>query len=221
MVTEPGTKHVTGGSCGSCLHRMLGKKVKAARNLGFVSKCEAVRRCLYWALVFNLHFLYPSHCVCVCLRCILLWIIIQIWPQDEIKERLRKKTKQSWLYYGDLRQDLMGKTPEWRQKLAVEGQPWGLGLYWGFPRKGKASLVAQMVKNLPTMQETQVRSLGREHPVGQGMATHSITLAWKIPWTEGPGGPQSVGLHRVRHEWVTNAHTQRKDSRVDAQLTIG
>ena len=201
---EPGTKPVTGGSFGSCLHRMLGKEVKAARNLDFVSKCEAVRRCLYWDLVFNLHTLSISSTLCVCVCCILLWIIIQIWPQDEIKERLRNKTKQSLLYYGDLRQDLMGKTPKWRQKLGVEGQPWGLGLYWGFPRKGKASLVAQMVKNLPTMQKTRVRSLDREHPVEQGMATYSIILAWKIPWTEGPGGPQSMGLQRVRQEWASD-----------------
>ena len=49
------------------------------------------------------------------------------------------------------------------------------------------SLVAQMVKHLPTMQETQVRSLGWEDPLEKEMATHSSTLAWKIPWTEEPG----------------------------------
>ena len=51
-----------------------------------------------------------------------------------------------------------------------------------------ASLVAQTVKRLPAMQETWVRSLGREDPLEKEMATHSSTLAWKIPWTEGPGG---------------------------------
>ena len=56
-----------------------------------------------------------------------------------------------------------------------------------------ASLVAQMVKNLPTMQETQVRSLGREDPQEEGMATRSSILAWRIPWTEEPGGLQSMG----------------------------
>ena len=50
-----------------------------------------------------------------------------------------------------------------------------------------ASLVAQMVKHLPAMQKTQVRSLGREDPLEKGMATHSSTLAWKIPWMEKPG----------------------------------
>ena len=51
----------------------------------------------------------------------------------------------------------------------------------------KDSLVAQMIKNLPTMQETQVQSLGGEGPLEKGMATHSSILAWKLPWTERPG----------------------------------
>ena len=51
-----------------------------------------------------------------------------------------------------------------------------------------ASLVAQMLKNLPTMQETQVWSLGQEDPLEKEMATHSSILAWRIPWTEEPGG---------------------------------
>ena len=63
----------------------------------------------------------------------------------------------------------------------------------------RASVVAQMVKNLPTMQETWVRSLGWEDPVEKETATHSSILAWRIPWTEEPGGLQSLGLHRVEH----------------------
>ena len=63
-----------------------------------------------------------------------------------------------------------------------------------------ASLVAQMVKNLPAMRETQVQSLGQEDPLEKGMATHSSILAWRIPWTEEPGGPQSMGLQRVRYD---------------------
>ena len=55
------------------------------------------------------------------------------------------------------------------------------------------SLVAQMVKNLPAMQETQVQSLGREDPLEKGRATHSSILAWKIPWTKEPGRLQSIG----------------------------
>ena len=60
-----------------------------------------------------------------------------------------------------------------------------------------ASLVAQRVKNLPAVQETRVRSLSWEDPLEKGMATHSSTLAWRIPWTEEPGGLQSMGSQRV------------------------
>ena len=62
-----------------------------------------------------------------------------------------------------------------------------------------ASLVAQMVKNLPVMQETGVQSLGWEDPLEKGMAIHSNVLAWRIPWTEEPGGLQSMGSQRLRH----------------------
>ena len=57
-----------------------------------------------------------------------------------------------------------------------------------------------MVKNLPAMQDTQVQSLGREDPLEKGLAAHSRILAWRIPWTEEPGGLQSMGLQRVRHD---------------------
>ena len=63
-----------------------------------------------------------------------------------------------------------------------------------------ASLVAQMVKNLPVMQETQVSSPGWEDPLEKGMATKSCILAWRIPWTEEPGGLQSVGSQGVGHD---------------------
>ena len=59
-------------------------------------------------------------------------------------------------------------------------------------------------KNLPAMQETQVWSLGWEDSQEKGMATHSNILAWRIPWTEEPGGVQSMELQRVGHNWVTN-----------------
>ena len=62
-----------------------------------------------------------------------------------------------------------------------------------------ASLVAQKVKYLPAMQETQVRSLGREDPLEKEMATHSSTVAWKIPWMGEPGRLQSMGSQRVGH----------------------
>ena len=61
------------------------------------------------------------------------------------------------------------------------------------------SLLTQTVKCLPTMRETQVQSLGREDPLEKEMATHSSTLAWKIPWMEEHGRLQSMGSQRVRH----------------------
>ena len=67
-----------------------------------------------------------------------------------------------------------------------------------------ASLVTQRLKRLPGMQETQVRSLGREDPLEKEMATHSSTLAWRIPWREEPGGLQSMGSQRVGHDLATS-----------------
>ena len=62
------------------------------------------------------------------------------------------------------------------------------------------SLVAQMVKNPPAMREIWFRSLGWEDPLEESMATHSSILAWRIPWTEEPGGLQSMGLQKARHD---------------------
>ena len=80
--------------------------------------------------------------------------------------------------------------------------------------KLRPSLVAQ-VKNLPAMQElqeTQVLSLGWEGPLEEGMATHSSILAWRIPWTEEPGGLQSIGSQRVGHDGRDLACTHSKAS---------
>ena len=75
------------------------------------------------------------------------------------------------------------------------------------------SPVAQTVKYLPTMWETRVRALGGEDPLEKEMATHSSTLAWKIPWTEEPGRLQSMGLQRVGHDWASLLHfMDTKDS---------
>ena len=63
-----------------------------------------------------------------------------------------------------------------------------------------ASTVAQTVKNLPVMRETWVRSLGQEDPQEKGTATYSSILSWRIPWTEEPGGLQSMGLQRVIYD---------------------
>ena len=89
----------------------------------------------------------------------------------------------------------------------VVGHTWG-GL---IPRKESIQrwtsyllLGAQTVKKPPAMRETWVRSLGREDPLEEGMATHSSILTWRIPWTEEPGGLQSMGSQRVGHDWVTD-----------------
>ena len=71
-----------------------------------------------------------------------------------------------------------------------------------------ASLVAQLVKNLPAVKETQVWSLHWEDLLEKEMATHSSILAWKISWTEEPGGLQSTGLQRVGHDWAINTYLQ-------------
>ena len=67
--------------------------------------------------------------------------------------------------------------------------------------------MAQMVKSLPAMQDTQVRSLGQENLLEKGMVTHSSILAQRIPWTEEPGGLQSMGSQKVIYDWVTNTTT--------------
>ena len=75
----------------------------------------------------------------------------------------------------------------------------------------QASLVAQMVKDPPALRETCVWRLGQEDPLEKGMATHSSILAWRIPWTEEPGGLQSMGSQRAGHNWVTNTHMNHRE----------
>ena len=72
-----------------------------------------------------------------------------------------------------------------------------------------ASLVAQTVKLLPAMWKTWVQSMGWEDPLEKEMATHSSTLAWKIPWMEEPGRLQSMGLQKVRHNWVNSLYVKQ------------
>ena len=76
------------------------------------------------------------------------------------------------------------------------------------PTVSEASLVAQMVKNLPAVQETWVQSLGWEDPLEKEKATHSTILAWEIPWTEEPNQLQFVGWQRVRQEFMTKQQYQ-------------
>ena len=83
-------------------------------------------------------------------------------------------------------------------------------------------LVAQIVKNLPAMQKTELRSLGREDPLEKGTETHSSILAWRMPWTEEPGGLQSMRSQRVGHDWVTNTrpHHEPQVLRIRAGCTL-
>ena len=74
----------------------------------------------------------------------------------------------------------------------------------------------QRLKRLPAMQETWVRSLGRKDPLEKEMATHSSSLAWRIPWMEKPGGLQSTGSQRVRH----NRASELTEKHLSAQLLI-
>ena len=74
--------------------------------------------------------------------------------------------------------------------------------------------LAQLVKNLPAMRETWVRSLGWEDPPEEDMVTHSSILIWEIPQTEEPGGLQSMGLQRVRHDLVTKHNTVQQTNTV-------
>ena len=84
-----------------------------------------------------------------------------------------------------------------------------------------ASLLVQMVKNLPAMQGIQVQSLGWEDPLEKGMATHSSILAWRIPWTEEPGGLQSMGSQRVGHNCAINTFLfQSKDKHLTEPTLI-
>ena len=88
---------------------------------------------------------------------------------------------------------------------------WLIISYWRIVNR--ASLVAQTVKNLPAMWETRIRSLGWKDSLEVGMATHSSVLAWRIPWTEEPGGLWSMGSQRVGYDWATNTFT-------NSQLTM-
>ena len=88
----------------------------------------------------------------------------------------------------------------------------GFGTVWLEPLSAqkRTSLVAQTVKRLSTMRETQVRSLGWEDPLEMEMAIHSRTIAWKIPWTEELGRLQPMGSQRVGHNWATSLTAQKK-----------
>ena len=74
---------------------------------------------------------------------------------------------------------------------------------WSSILGGRGFPSGLVVKNLPAIRDTWVLSLGQEDPLEEGLATHSSILAWRIPWTEEPGGLQSMGLQRVAHDWLS------------------
>ena len=91
-----------------------------------------------------------------------------------------------------------------KPKLKYYSMLWlSLSLIWVLSIPG-TSLMAQMVKHLPTIQETQVQFLGQEDLLEKEIATHSSILAWKIPWMEEPGELHSMASQRVGHDWVTS-----------------
>ena len=93
----------------------------------------------------------------------------------------------------NLPSSLSNLAPSWEQVHTFAAFDGYYSIYW-------ASLVAQKVKNLPAMQDLWVQALCWEDPQEKGMVTHSSILAWKIPWTEKPGGLKSTGSQKVRHD---------------------
>ena len=97
---------------------------------------------------------------------------------------------------------------------SIPGSGRSLGEGTGYPLQYSwASLVAWLVNNTPAMRETWVQSLGWEDPLEEGMATHSSILAWRIPWTQEPGGLQSMASQKVGHSWMTKHSTQLEQNR--------
>ena len=97
-----------------------------------------------------------------------------------------RKSEDTWLSWPDSPTRALGRVVFLRRAV-------------GIVYSKMTSLMAQRLKRLSAMQETWVRSLGREDPLEKEMEIHSSILAWKIPWTEEPGGPWSMGLQRVRY----------------------
>ena len=170
------------------------------------------------------------HCICTAIFIAAWFTIAKRWKQPKCPPMNEWMGKQNVVYtysgvlfslkyggYSDRMkiQDAL-LTDKWSQK---ENTIW-FHLY-KFPRRvkfietEKASLVAQMVKNLPAMPETWVWSLGREDVLEKGMATYSSILTWEIPQTEEFGRLQPMGSQRVGHNWVTNTYTRREREKIE------
>ena len=114
------------------------------------------------------------------------------------------------VYRASLVTQLVKNSPAMQETpLLFLGQENTLGKGWATPLQYSwTSLLAQMVNNLPAMRETWVWSLGLEDLLEEGIETNSSICAWRIPWTEEPGGLQSMGSQRVRHDWATEHKAQ-------------
>ena len=135
--------------------------------------------------------------------CVGVYILINSIPTILLYFRLIWKTSRTLLCEGGV----------WKNAQGGAGRKFGRNLTSLFFQIAKdyiwwyvleASLVAQRIKCLPAMRETRVQSLGWEDPLEKELATHSSILAQRIPWTEEPGGLQSLGLQRVGHDWATS-----------------
>ena len=134
----------------------------------------------------SLAYIYICTCVCVCLYKIrkIIWKTQTVWPTIYILYICGCVCMCIYMsYHIFFNSSIDGDLTIWSK--------------W-------TSLVAQMVKRLPTMWDTWVQTLGWEDLLEKEMAPHSSILAWKIPWTEEPGSLQSMGSQRVRHDWATS-----------------
>ena len=123
--------------------------------------------------------------------------ILKLSIISKILLTLRLLTNLNWESFGYLNNHLKNKIHKNRVNAKIPSIIYIIPALYNF--------VAQIVKNLPAIVETQVQSLGQEDPMEKGMATHSGILAWETPWTEKPGGLHSVGSQRVGHDWATFA----------------
>ena len=151
----------------------------------------------------------------------LVWVL-----KDAQVEHWVSWTASGWLDGSPLSAPVWGAG--WGQGAGGGGEGWGWGIsnralarlhfmahccsdYYHLPRPKKRFPGGSAIKNSPAMKATRVPSLGQEYPLEKDMATHSSILAWRIPWTEEPGGLQSMGSQRVRHEWSDWACPLRTD----------
>ena len=138
---------------------------------------------------------------------------LAVWPRTDGSTSLNLHiyeavVKYSWLFYPFSWGSNSTKSTNHRLKIfkkKLQKVPKSNVIYIVFTIG--ASLVAQMVKRLPAMQETRVRFLGWEDPLEKEMAIPSSTLAWKIPWTEEPDRLQFMGSQRVGHDWATSLYS--------------